>query len=156
MEASDYDYYITGNDYKNPSNAKRSMETNKTAKITRTTFVSEWKSPQGTQVYYHTIELDNGDSGQIGSKEKMPAKLNPGSELTYTIESTSRGNKIKAVVPAGNQFQGKGRPQVDHKQQVATFAMSYTKDLIVASQVKLADMEVVFDRMYKAIMSKVI
>lgn len=130
------------------------MET-KTAKITRTTFVSEWAGPNGN-VYYHSIELDNGDSGQIGSKEKMPAKLNPGQELTYTLESTPRGNKIKAVVENRPQFKGSGKPQVDPRQQVATFAMSYTKDLIVASQVKLGDMEAVFDRMYKAIMSKVI
>lgn len=125
----------------------------KKAKIIRTVFVSEWNNPQGGQVYYHEIELDNGDSGQIGSKEKMPAKLNPGSELTYTIESTSRGNKIKAVVPPTQGFKG-GRPQVDPKQQIATFSMSYCKDCIVAGKVDLKDMETVFNRMYNAIMSK--
>jgi hypothetical protein len=155
MEASDYDYYITGNDYKDPSNAKRNMETNKTAKITRTTFVSEWKSPQGTQVYYHTIELDNGDSGQIGSKEKMPAKLNPGSELTYTIESTSRGNKIKAVVPAGNQFQGKGRAMPEPRIQMISFAAAYTKDLIVAGKIGISDFEKEFNKIYNVMISKI-
>lgn len=125
--------------------------------ITRTVFVSEWSNPQGGQVYYHEIELNNGDKGQIGSKEKMPAKLNPGQELTYTIEPSSRGNKIKAVVEnKGQQFRGGGRPQVDPRQQVATFAMSYCKDLVVAGKIDLKLMEDVFERMYKAIMSKVV
>jgi hypothetical protein len=125
----------------------------KTAKITRTVFVSEWTNPQGGQVYYHTIELDNGDSGQIGSKEKMPVKLNPGTELTYTIEATSRGNKIKAVTPnQGSSF--RGRQSVDPKTQMISFAMAYTKDLVVAGKVPLETMSSYFDKIYTAMISK--
>jgi len=127
---------------------------NKIAKITRTVFVSDWAGPNGP-VYYHEIELSNGDKGQIGSKEKMPAKLNPGSELTYTIEETSRGNKIKAVVAGAPAGGFKGRPQVDPKQQIATFSMSYCKDLIVAGKVDIKDLENVFNRINNAIMSKI-
>lgn len=123
------------------------------AKITRTVFVSEWTNPQGGQVYYHTIELDNGDSGQIGSKEKMPSKLNPGSELTYTIESTARGNKIKAVMPP-NTFKGGGRPAVEPKVQMISFAMSYCKDLIVGGKVPMNDLEKEFNRIYNAMIAK--
>lgn len=126
----------------------------KTSKITRTVFVSDWAGPSGP-VYYHEVELANGDKGQIGSKEKMPAKLNPGADLTYTIEETPRGNKIKAVVTPGQPSGFKGRPQIDPKQQVATMSMSYCKDCIVAGKVDLKDMEAVFNRMYNAIMSKV-
>jgi hypothetical protein len=125
----------------------------KTGKITRTVFVSEWTNPQGGQVYYHTIELDNGDSGQIGSKEKMPVKLNPGSELTYTIEATSRGNKIKAVTQnQGSPF--KGRQSVDPKTQMISFAMAYTKDLVVAGKVPLETMSSYFDKIYTVMISK--
>src|SRR5688572_28106168 len=125
---------------------------NKTSKITRTVFVSDWAGPNGP-VYYHEIELANGDKGQIGSKEKMPAKLNPGSELTYTIEETSRGNKIKAIVAGAPQYQGKGRQQVDPKQQIATFIMSYCKDLIVAGKIDMKDLEKEFNRMHNLIMT---
>jgi hypothetical protein len=52
---------------------KTTME--KKAKITRTTFKQEWKGDKGS-VFYHDIELDNGDKGSIGAKEQMPAKLN--------------------------------------------------------------------------------
>lgn len=122
-------------------------------KITRTVFVSEWTNPQGGQVYYHTIELDNGDSGQIGSKEKMPSKLNPGSELTYTIENTSRGNKIKAIVPPNN-FKGGGRPSVEPRVQMISFAAAYTKDLVVAGKFSMNDFEKEFNRIYNIMTSK--
>jgi hypothetical protein len=129
------------------------MET-KTSKITRTTFVNEWSGGMSV-VYYHEIELANGDKGQIGSKEKMPAKLNPGSELTYTIESTSRGNKIKAVVPAGNQFQGKGRAMPEPRIQMISFAAAYTKDLIVGDKVGMQDFEKEFNKIYNVMISKI-
>ena len=121
----------------------------KKAKITRTTFVSEWSNQQGGQVYYHQIELDNGDSGQIGSKEKMPAKLNPGSELTYTIEASSRGNKIKAVME-NKGFAGKqGRPQIDPRAQFIGFVHAYAKDLVVAGKIDLKDINGAAESMFK-------
>lgn len=124
----------------------------KKAKIIRTVFVSEWNNPQGGQVYYHEIELDNGDSGQIGSKEKMPAKLNPGSELTYTIESTSRGNKIKAVVVQTTQ--GFKRTAPEPRVQMISFTASYVKDLVIADKVKMDEFEKQFNRIYSLMISK--
>ena len=131
------------------------MEQQKTAKITRTTFVSEWMSPQGSQVYYHSIELDNGDSGQIGSKEKMPSKLNPGSELTYTIEETARGNKIKAVMPAGAAGGFRGRTMPEPRIQMISFAAAYTKDLVVAGKFGMDAFEKNFNTIYQIMISKI-
>jgi hypothetical protein len=123
----------------------------KTAKIVKTSFVSEWAGTNGI-VYYHKIDLDNGDTGQIGTKEKMPSKLNPGSELTYTIESTSRGNKIKAVT---SNFKPGGRPPVDPRIQMISMAMSYSKDLIVADKVKIDLLEKTFERIYNIMIAKI-
>lgn len=122
----------------------------KKARITRTVFTSEWTNPKGGQVYYHTIELDNGDTGQIGSKEKMPAKLNPGSELTYTIETTPRGNKIKAVMQnTGGGFKpGGGRPVVDPRAQFIGFSAAYAKDIVVAGKLDLKDMNLLTERIF--------
>lgn len=120
----------------------------KKGKITRTVFVSEWSNPQGGQVYYHEIELDNGDTGQIGSKEKMPARLNPGNELTYTIESTTRGNKIKAVTPAGG-FQKGVRQSMDPRAQFIGFSAAYSKDLVVAGKLDVKDMNGAAESIFK-------
>jgi hypothetical protein len=126
----------------------------KTAKITRTTFKNVWTNPQGGQIFYHDIELDNGDKGNIGSKEQMPAKLNPGNELTYTIEVTDKGTKIKAVTPAANFNRGGGKPQINPQVQMIGFAMSYTKDLIVGGKVQMIDLEKEFNRIYTVMTSK--
>lgn len=121
----------------------------KTAKITRTTFKQKWTGGGGNTVFYHDIELDNGDKGSIGAKEEMPSKLNPGSTLTYTID----GNKIKAVQAANTgTFQGKKAP--DPKVQIIGFAMSYTKDLIVAGKVGIGDLEKEFNRIHSLMAGK--
>lgn len=117
----------------------------KRAKITRTIFVSEWSGPNG-QIYYHEIELDNGDKGQIGSKEKMPDKLNPGNVLTYTIETTTRGSKIKAVMEG--KFTGKKIFQ-DPRAQFIGFVHAYAKDLVVAGKVELKDINGAAESMFK-------
>ena len=117
--------------------------------------MSEWLSPQGSQVYYHEIELSNGDKGQIGSKEKMPARLNPGSELTYTIETTTRGNKIKAVVAGAPQFAGKGRAMPEPRIQMISFAAAYTKDLVVAGKFGMDAFEKNFNVIYQIMISKI-
>jgi len=56
----------------------------KTSKITKCDFNREWNGSNGT-IYYHSIELENGDYGDIGTKEKLPAKLSPGTEFNYEI-----------------------------------------------------------------------
>lgn len=110
-------------------------------------FVSDWAGPNGA-VYYHEIELSNGDKGQIGSKEKMPAKLNPGNELTYTLESTPRGNKIKAVSDKGAPFQGKKVFQ-DPRAQFIGFSAAYSKDLVVAGKLDIKDMNGAAESIFK-------
>lgn len=129
----------------------------KKAKITRTVFKSEWAGPNGT-VYYHDIELDNGDKGSIGSKEKMPSKLNPGQEFAYIIETDVRGGfKIKAVTtPGGGGFKGGApRAQVDPRVQMISFAMSYTKDLVVAGKLSINDMRQQFEYIYTTMTAKI-
>lgn len=125
----------------------------KKSKITRAVFKNEWTSPQGSKVYFHDIELENGDKGSIGAKEQMPSKLNPGQELTYTIE----GNKIKAVqAPAGGGgFAGGGKKGPDPKVQIVGFAMSYTKDLIVAGKIEIAKLPETFERIHSLMSAKI-
>lgn len=124
----------------------------KTAKITRTVYKNVWQNPKGGQVFYHDIELDNGDKGSIGSKEQMPAKLNPGTELTYTID----GNKIKAIVPQQQNAGGfQKKPQIEPRIQFIGYAASYVKDLIVADKVGLKDFSITFEMIYGEMINKI-
>jgi hypothetical protein len=126
----------------------------KKAKIKRTVFKNEWKGSNGS-VYYHEVELDNGDKGQIGCKENMPVKLNPGNELTYTIEPDGRGGfKIKAVQQAGGFSGGGGKKGPDPKVQIVGFAMSYTKDLIIGGKIEIGKLPETFERIHSLMASK--
>jgi hypothetical protein len=126
----------------------------KTAKITRTTFKNQWAGPNGI-VFYHDIELDNGDKGSIGAKDQMPAKLNPGQSLTYTIEADGRnGFKIKAVQEQ-KAFMGGGKKGPDPKVQIVGFAMAYTKDLVVAGKVEIKQLPEIFEKIHALMAAKV-
>lgn len=112
----------------------------KKAKITKTVFKNEWNNPKGDNIFYHDIELDSGDKGSIGTKEKEPAWLNPGQELSYTIETGEKGNKIKRAQE--NNFKGGGysRPQQDPRVQLIGFSHAYAKDLCVAGKIEIKDL----------------
>lgn len=104
------------------------------------------------------IEFDDGTKGFYTSKNSEQNKFTVGNVADFEIEAKqgSKGPYNKITIPnTGFKPGGGGRPQVDPKQQVATFAMSYCKDLIVAGKADLKEMEPVFNRMYNAIMSKV-
>ena len=105
----------------------------KASKIKSVSFDREWSNPNGI-VYYHTVEFENGDKGQVGTKEKMPAKLAVGTEHSYELETTDRGNKIKITQPA-NSFGGGGGKfvQKPFEHDAASFAMSYAKDIYIAN-----------------------
>jgi hypothetical protein len=83
----------------------------------------------------------------------MPPKLNPGQELTYTIE----GNKIKAVQAAsgGGFAGGGGKKGPDPKVQIVGFAMSYTKDLVVAGKVTIEQLPGIFEKIHKLMSDKI-
>jgi hypothetical protein len=124
----------------------------KTATITRTVFKNEYTGQHG-KVYYHDIELDNGDKGSIGAKDKEPSKLNPGQSLTYTLEVTDKGTKIKAV-SAKPSFNGGGKFQQDPRVQFISFSMSYAKDLMVGGKIEEKNLINCFEKIYKAMESK--
>lgn len=132
----------------------------KNSKIKSITYVSTYNSQHG-EIFYHNIELENGDKGQIGAKEKLPQKLSIGNLLWYTIELSPKGNKIKAIRPLENT---EPQSQINTAQQrapysksdvdIASFAMAYTKDLIVGGKVDIIEMPETFERIFSLIKSK--
>lgn len=99
----------------------------KTAKIQTIKGTRKWDGPNGT-VYYFDVLMDNGDTGSIG--KKSDSALKEGDQLTYELEESERGNKIKPVVE--NNFRGGGGFQ-KQPSNPASFALSYAKDLAVAN-----------------------
>lgn len=110
--------------------------------------------------YSFIIDFDNGDGGFYSSKNEDQTKFVVGKEAEYEIEQKegSAGKKYFKITLPKSDFQSgsafKGKAPVDPKVQMISFAMAYTKDLIVAGKVDLVNMEKEFARMYNVMISK--
>lgn len=120
----------------------------KTAKIIKSEFRNEWANPKGGVIYFHSLEMDNGDVGQIGTKERNPDKINKGQELTYTLENGRFKVTPKPFVKGGGF---KSEP-FEHK--AAGYAMAYAKDLVVSGNVEIAQLIGTADKIYNWLLSK--
>lgn len=103
------------------------------------------------------ITMDNGDEGFYTSKNENQTKFVIGQESEYEIEKKqgSKGFYNKITAPQEQrQFGNTGRIQQDPKVQMISFAMAYTKDLIVAGKVTMNDLEKEFNRVYTVMTSK--
>ena len=101
----------------------------------------EWKSPKtGQNVPIYAIGLSDGRGGESFGKE-IPLGT-PVSELI--IEDTGQyGLKIKLKQSGfGGGFQGKGRGGNE------SFALSYSKDLVVAGKVDIKNILPTADKLY--------
>ena len=108
----------------------------KTSTILKCTFTKEWKNPKGAIVYYHLLQLENGDVGNIGTMEKTPAKIKEGTKITYELND----DKLKLVSDFSSSAKSKGGGGGVYKKREMTdeeflgYAWSYAKDLIVAGK----------------------
>jgi hypothetical protein len=128
----------------------------KTSKIKSSSFKREWAGKDRT-IYYHDLELENGDKGSAGAREKNPAKFNVGAEITYTIEVSDKGNTIKLVNQQQQQGfkKGGGGYGPDQRIQNISFAMRYTVDLAVARQIDFnEDAEKTFNKIFSLLDKK--
>jgi len=105
-----------------------------------------------------SIELENGDKGFFSTKHADQTKFVVGVEAEYNIEektSQKGGVYYKITLPQSEKpFTPGGRPPVDPKVQMIGFAMSYTKDLIVAGKVDMKELSVTFDVIYNEMTGK--
>lgn len=117
---------------------------NKTSRIAKCVFKNEWQNPTGGIVYYHELTFENGDIGNCGAMEKMPAKYSVNSVVHYTIEN----KKIKIISTgaensSGNNYNNKkfimqkttGKTYgKKNKDEFLGYAWSYAKDLVIAGK----------------------
>ena len=123
----------------------------KTSKIVSCEFRNEWTNPtSGVIIYYHNIILENGDSGQIGVKEKYSKNIQVGTELTYTID----GTRIKAVAKPFVKGGGKPFTPEPYEHKMAGMAYSFAKDLVIADKVDIKQIEVTAEKIYQWLISK--
>lgn len=118
---------------------------NKVSKVKSVKYLSEWKSPAGTSVFYHEIEFENGDTGNIGRNKMLPDDMKIGSQIEYTIAD----KKIKFVksmssVETNNYGKNKYYNKNNNNKSPETYlgyAYAYAKDMVVAGKTKKEDLE---------------
>ena len=87
------------------------------SKIKSIEFKREFESKYGVQ-YSHQITFENGDSGQINTKTKMPDKLKVGESLDYDITTNPQGYKVvKAIQVPNGVFKASQMPKNNDKAQ---------------------------------------
>jgi hypothetical protein len=117
----------------------------KTSEIVSCEFMNEFK-PKGTNniVYYHRVELKNGDIGTVGTVEKMPNKIAVGTVINYDYDPDKMKIKLEqsmgdfATTGGGKQGskQGgsKGGYRVKNQDEFLGYSWGYAKDLIIAGK----------------------
>jgi hypothetical protein len=88
--------------------------------------VKPWEGTHG-RVYYFSLEMANGDKGEIGKKSETALKV--GDSLTYDIEVTGKGNNLREIKQNG--FTGNGHHLAGPRS--SAMALAYAKDLAVAN-----------------------
>lgn len=103
------------------------------------------------------IEFDNGEKGFYTSKSPDQTKFVVGNVADYEIEvkQGSKGPYNKITVPQPSFVKGGGgKPAVEPRIQMISFAAAYTKDLVVAGKFSMNDFEKEFNRIYNIMISK--
>ena len=107
------------------------------------------------------IEFENSDKGFYTSKSEDQKKFIIGQETEYNIEEKTGKNNTKyfKVTPPQSEFSGGGfkggKPVVDPRIQMISFAMAYTKDLVVAGKINIEQIEKQFNSIYNVMISKI-
>jgi len=118
----------------------------KSSKIAQCLFKSEWRNPSGGIVYYHDLVLENGDRGSVGKKDKMPAEIQPGRTITYTIEGTKmkierENQQPQQSASAAPAAKASGYVKTVKHTDYLGYSYGYAKDLIIAGKTTKKDME---------------
>jgi hypothetical protein len=126
----------------------------KKAKTTKITQMAQKDSYGNTSFI---IEMDNGDKGFYTSKNENQTKFVVGRETEYSIEAKEGkiGTYYKITLPQTEQVGGfKGKPVIEPRVQMISFAMAYAKDLVVAGKVDMKALPETFDIIYSEMISK--
>lgn len=136
----------------------------KSSKIVKCKFTSEWNAPPpaNTTLYYHELTLENGDIGNVATKEKYSDKIKEGVVIKYDIDEKKKIKLIQEESTERAESHSHGK-QPFVKKRVTTpdtylgYAYAYAKDMVVAGKTTKKDrenLETIATEIYEAIKKK--
>lgn len=120
----------------------------KTAKVIKAEPTGRTWSSNGQTYHVHSIEMANGDKGEYSSVNPAQGKFIQGADSTYEYHPAT-GNFPAKLKPkqadggGGGKYQGK-----NGHGNVASFALSYSKDIYIAYNSTIKDKEFTLDHMF--------
>lgn len=124
-------------------------------KVTKITKMDKQDSYGNTSF---VIEFQDGLKGFYTSKDPNQTKFVVGQETEFIVEERDgkNGKKYNKITLPQTQkpFSGGGRPAPEPRVQMISFAAAYTKDLIVAGKVPLAEFGITFEMIYGEMINK--
>ena len=116
----------------------------------------QWDSKQYGKFYVHEIYFENGDAGDFSSTAEKCNKFTVGEETTYTIEKGSGENNDKIKPVSEKPFKkGNGYNSQPPELKAASYAASYTKDLVVSGSIPIDKFKEYFEKIYDLMANKI-
>lgn len=118
-----------------------------------------WTKPRTGQngtVYFHNLEMENGDKCNIGKKSDNFFKV--WDEINYEVVSTDEygTKKIKEIKPEFVPGWKKEGFSKNYPADAVTMCLSYAKDLAVAGKIEVVDIDTQAEIMYKRVLKTLI
>lgn len=104
-------------------------------KITKRVGEKVWANPKtGKNVYFVSIEIDNGDKGEVWCNAS--GEMKEGEEIEYDVEKRDgKADSIRIKKSAGSGYQKKAWVGEDNELKMITMSYAYAKDLCVAGKI---------------------
>lgn len=128
---------------------KTKMEV-KTSKVIKAEPTGRTWSANGNTYHVHSIEMENGDKGEYSSVNPAQGKFIQGANSTYEYHPPT-GNfpaKLKPKQSDSPTYSGKYQGKNGHG-NVASFALSYAKDIYIAKQQAISATAMTEDQMFR-------
>ena len=110
----------------------------KTATITQIDGVKPWEGNSGT-VYYHNLQLDNGDKINIGKKQEVKV----GWDITYSLTNTEVDGYIKAKSERPTEASNYAKPETPEEKTTSIIKQTCIKAACTAVAGKQVSTDVI-------------
>lgn len=120
----------------------------KTAKCIKAEPTGRTWSANGKTYHVHSIEMENGDKGEYSSAYPDQGKFIQGAVTTYEYHPATGNFPAKLKPKQSDQGGGQRYAKGNGHGNVASFALSYAKDIYIAKQQSIAPIEFTLDHLF--------
>ena len=118
----------------------------KQSRINNCRFTSIWQNPKGGLIHYHELTMQNGDIGTIGTVDKLPKKIEIGTEISYEISEDKKIKLIQSTYTPPKPIYNNNQPKMNNYSKKPDdfigYVLGYAKDIVsakITAKIKIED-----------------